>query len=506
MKVLIILGHPRAGSLCGALAEAFASGAREAATEVRQLNLSALVFDPHVRTESPSQQVLEPGLKEARELIVWAEHLVFVYPTWWGTLPALLKGFLDRVFTPGFAFRTCEGGTGYQGLLGGRSAQLITTMDTPPLIHRLVYRQPGRNAMARATLGFCGIRPVRSLVFGPVRDSSPEQRHSWLERARRQGQQLQQGRVTPWERLRHKAAAWFQALRLQFYPMTWLAYTAGALAASPAGGVFGNPLFWLGYLCLFLLEVATVLSNELVDFPSDRDNRFFGPFTGGSRVLVEGLLSRREVGGGILLTLLAFAAAAAGLLAVTPGSAPAALAVLAVLTVLAIGYTAPPLKLSYRGLGELDVAITHSLGVMLCGFVFLGGPWQDPLPWLLSLPLLLAILPSITLSGIPDLEADAAAGKRTLAVRLGQRGVLRLSIVFTGLAAAAALLWDVLGLATGAYAGIAYVAVPHALWLGWLLYRRLESGTPPGRIDGLMMASLTFVLWFGLVPVVRLAG
>lgn len=77
--------------------------------------------------------------------------------------------------------------------------------------------------------------------------------------------------------------------------MTWLAYTAGALAASQEEGVFGNPLFWIDYLCLFLLEVVTVLTNELADLPSDRSNRFFSTFTGGSRVLVEGLQSRREL-------------------------------------------------------------------------------------------------------------------------------------------------------------------------------------------------------------------
>jgi len=303
-----------------------------------------------------------------------------------------------------------------------------------------------------------------------------------------------------------KAGAWLQALRLQFYPMTWLAYTAGALAAAPPGGVFANPVFWLGYGCLFCLEVATVLINERVDLQSDRNNRFFGPFTGGSRVLVEGLLSPREVRAGIGVALLVFGLATIALLFQTPGSPPVVLGVLAVLTVLALGYTAPPLKLSYRGLGEVDVAVTHSLGVMLCGFVFLGGPWQNPLPWLLSLPLLLAILPSITLSGIPDLAADAAAGKRTLAVRLGQRGALWLAIAFTVLAAAAALLWDGRGLADPAYAGIAYVVVPHALWLCWLLYRRLESRAPPGRIDGLMAAALSYVLWFGLIPVLRLSG
>ncbi len=506
MNVLIILGHPRTDSLCGALADAYGKGARQAGAEVRQLELATLNFDPHVHTISPNQQPFENDIRKARELILWAEHLVFVYPTWWGTMPALLKGFLDRALTPGFSFKTCEGGTGFQGLLNGRSAQLITTMDTPPLIHRLVYRQPGRNAMERATLGFCGIRPVRSLVCGPVKDSSPQQRQTWLERAHRQGRRLERGRVTPGEQLRQKAGAWLKGMRLQFYLMTWIAYTAGALAASPAHGVFGNPLFWLGYLCVFLMEVATVLINEMADFQSDRNNRFFSTFTGGSRVLVEGLLSPREVRAGIAVALVAFLPASVLLLSMSPTSTPAMLSLLGVMTILAIGYTAHPLKFCYRGLGELDVAVTHSIGVILCGYVFLGGAWSDLRPWLLSVPLLLAIMPSITLSGIPDLEADTAAAKRTLAVRLGQRGALMLALIFTLLAAGAGLIWQVMNLADGAFAGIAYVAIPHGILLAWLLHKRIASGKPPGRIDGLMAASLTYVLWFGLIPLFRLAG
>ncbi|MDB5743753.1 MAG: ycaK [Polaromonas sp.] len=504
MKVLIVLGHPRTDSLCGALASAFADGARQAGVQVRQLDLATLDFDANVRTGSPRQQAFEADLRVARELIHWADHLVFVYPTWWGGAPALLKGFLDRVLTEGFSFRTCEGGTGYQGLLTGRSAQLITTMDTPPLVHRLVYRQPGKNAMARATLGFCGVRPTRSLVFGSVKNSSAEQRQQWLARARRQGLMLQNGRLTRTERLQHKAGAWLKAMRLQFYPMTWVAYTVGALAASPENGVLGNRIFWVGYLCLFLLEVATVLTNDVVDFPSDRRNRFFSTFTGGSRVLVEGLLTAREVKSAIAVSLGAFGLACAWLLAVTPASTAAVLTVLTVMTVLAMGYTAPPLKLCYRGLGELDVAVTHSIGVLLCGFVFLGGAWHDALPWLLSVPLLLAILPSIILSGLPDMQADTVAGKRTLAVRLGQHGALVVALGFTLLAAGAAVLWQVRGLAGGAYAGTAYAAVPHGAWLSWLLLRRLKSGKAPGRIDGLMAASLSFLLWFGLIPLFRL--
>lgn len=480
--------------------------AREGGLKVRQIDLAALAFDPNVRTASPCQQELEEDLLNARDLILWAEHLVFVYPIWWGTMPALLKGFLDRVLTEGFSFRNCEGGSGYQGLLRGRSAQLITTMDTPPLVYRFIYRQPGRNAMARATLGFCGIAPVRSLAFGPVKDSAPAQRQQWLARARHQGSRLRRGRVTLAQRAGLKALAWLAALRLQFYPMSWMAYTMGALAAEPAGGVWRSALFWVGYLCLFLLEVAAVLTNELVDFETDRKNQFFGPFTGGSRVLVNRSLSRQEVRTGILLALLGLAACTVWLLWLRPPASFEALAVLGVVTVLAIGYTAPPLKLCYRGLGEFGVALTHSIGVILCGYVFLGGLWRDPLPWLLSVPLLLAIVPSIIVSGVPDMAADEETGKNTLAVRLGQRGALILAMVFTALATGAALLWQLMGLAKGAYAGVAGAAIAHGSLLVWLLYRRLRSRKPPGRLDGLMVASLTFLLWFGVIPLWRLAG
>lgn len=287
--------------------------------------------------------------------------------------------------------------------------------------------------------------------------------------------------------------------------MTWVAYAIGALAASPDGEVFGTAVFWLGYLCLFLLEVATVLVNEVVDLPTDRHNRFFSPMTGGSRVLVDGSLSLREARIGIAASLLGFLAAAIWLVPASAAAPVAVAGVLGVLAVLAIGYTAPPLKLSYRSLGEADVALTHSIGVLLCGYVFMGGAWNDPMPWLLSVPLLLAIVPSITLAGIPDLQADALASKRTLAVRLGPTGALRAALVFTLLAAAAAVAWQVFGIADGAYTGIVWPVLPHSVLLAWLIYRQIKNGVAPGRIDSLMMASLGYVLWFGMTPLVGLA-
>src|SRR5699024_6239396 len=91
LRVLVIQARPRTDSLCAALARAYAEGARTAGAEVEQLTLAELAFDPNMHQPSPNQQPLEPDLVRARDLIAGSDHLVFVYPTWWGTMPALLK-------------------------------------------------------------------------------------------------------------------------------------------------------------------------------------------------------------------------------------------------------------------------------------------------------------------------------------------------------------------------------------------------------------------------------
>src|SRR5262249_20601131 len=171
-------------------------------------------------------------------------------------------------------------------------------------------------------------------------------------------------------------------------------------------------------------------------FESDVRNRHFGPFTGGSRVLVDGSVSFAGMQLAVVLALGAFVAMSVALAAVV--SPLPSLLILASLGVLAIGYTVPPLRFCWRGLGELDVGVTHSLGVILCGYAFQGGAWTNAWPWLIAIPLFFAILPAITLSGIPDHAADRAVGKGTIAVRLGPRVAVRLAQATTGLAAAMA--------------------------------------------------------------------
>jgi len=501
LNVLIIAGHPRRDSFSHALADAFEAGAREAGVAVERIDLTDGRFDPNVTMPSPARQHFEDDIVRGQALIRWADHIVFVYPTWWGTMPALLKGFLDRTLTPGFAFADREEG-GWDKLLEGRTAQIVTTMDTPRWVYRWIYGAPGHRAMARATLGFCGIGPVRVASYGPIKDSTATERSAWLADARALGRALERGVLTRAERLGRQVSPWLKAIRFQFYPMTLIAYTIGAFAATEGGRPFDTAAYWLGFLCLFLIEAATVFTNDRYDFDSDRNNRNYGPFNGGSRVIVDGLLSFGQLRAGAGLALIVAAVAGVLALAASPGSGIVIVALLLATTVIGIGYTAPPLKLSHRALGEIDVGVTHSFAVILLGFVLQGGHWSEGAPWGLALPLFLSVLPAITLSGLPDYEADAAAGKTTLAVALGREGALRLSMALVLAAALAGLIFNLTWPA--AFAGIAWIVLPHAALLTWRLGQYYRRGAPGGRIDGLMVNGLTYILWFGLVPLINL--
>ncbi len=184
-RVLVIVGHPSTDSFCAALADSYVETAIGAGQDVRALYLGDLCFDPVLHEGYNRIQPLEPDLIKAQVDITWAEHLVLVFPVWWGGVPALLKGFLDRILLPGFAFSYRKGKAFPEKLLLGRSAYLLVTMDTPPWYYKWVYRMPALHQMRKTTLAFCGIKPVATLTFGPILDSTAKQRDNWLEQARK---------------------------------------------------------------------------------------------------------------------------------------------------------------------------------------------------------------------------------------------------------------------------------------------------------------------------------
>ncbi|SMH28465.1 Putative NADPH-quinone reductase (modulator of drug activity B) [Rathayibacter oskolensis] len=181
MHTLIIDGHPNPGSLCAALARNYA----DAHGDARVLAVRDLEFDPDMRFGYTRRQELEPDLERAWELLDEARHVVVVTPVWWGSVPAVLKGFFDRVLLPRRAYRTKENGFP-EGLLTGRTGRVIVTSDSPRWYLRLVGDTTVRH-VRQTTLRFCGVRPVRATRFGPVKASTPEQRDTWLAEAGRLG-------------------------------------------------------------------------------------------------------------------------------------------------------------------------------------------------------------------------------------------------------------------------------------------------------------------------------
>jgi len=189
-KVLIINGHPDKQSFCSALASNYKLGAEQSRAKCDVVNLIDLDFDPILKYGYRKRTELEPDLVRVWNLIKEADHLVFVYPIWWGTQPALLKGFIDRLFLPNFAFRYRENSMFWDKLLKGKSARLIVTMDTPKWYYLFFYRSPGHNAMKKGTLNFCGVHPVKITTFTPLKNSTIEKRMKWLEQISRLGKQL----------------------------------------------------------------------------------------------------------------------------------------------------------------------------------------------------------------------------------------------------------------------------------------------------------------------------
>lgn len=189
-KILIINGHPNKESFNFALAGAYRKGAVKAGAEVREIIICDLQFDPNLHHGYQKRTELEPDLLEAWEKIKWADHMVWIHPVWWGGLPAITKGFIDRLFLPGFAFQYRENSVWWDKLLKGKTAHILTTLDQPAWYYGLIFGKPSVNQLKKSTLEFCGVKPVKVSYFGPVKSSDEKQRQVWLTSVENAGMKL----------------------------------------------------------------------------------------------------------------------------------------------------------------------------------------------------------------------------------------------------------------------------------------------------------------------------
>ncbi len=181
-KILIINAHPNADSFNFALFEAYKKGAIAAGAEVKEIIIKDLKFNPNLQFGYQKRTELEPDLLEAWDKIQWANHLVWIHPVWWGGLPAISKGFVDRLFLPGFAFKYRDNSVWWDKLLAGKTAHIITTLDQPSWYYRLAFGRPSVNQLKKSILEFCGVKPVKVTYVGPIRNSELTTRNKYLDK------------------------------------------------------------------------------------------------------------------------------------------------------------------------------------------------------------------------------------------------------------------------------------------------------------------------------------
>lgn len=190
MEVLVINAHPDKESFCYALVDKYMHVCINQNVRCNLVQLVDLNFNPILKYGYRIPTELEPDLIKMQELILAANHLVFVFPVWWGTYPALLKGFIDRVFLPGFAFKYKPGSLLWEKKLTGKTATILATMDTPIWYSRLVYKSPAINSLKKGVLEFCGIKPVDEKIFSPIKSSTLAKREKWLRKVEQLGLKL----------------------------------------------------------------------------------------------------------------------------------------------------------------------------------------------------------------------------------------------------------------------------------------------------------------------------
>lgn len=186
-NILIVDGHPDPESLTSALAQSYADGARGTGADVRVLALRELDFDLVLHRGFREGQPLEPDLEVALAAMRDARHVVFAFPTWWAAPPALVKGFVDRAFLPGIAFEFEHGKALPTGFFRGRSARLMTTMDSPQVWYWWKHGRSVHHAFIAATLDFVGFGPVKERTVYGVRTLTEKDRARALDRARADG-------------------------------------------------------------------------------------------------------------------------------------------------------------------------------------------------------------------------------------------------------------------------------------------------------------------------------
>ncbi|PVU84757.1 hypothetical protein BB559_007436 [Furculomyces boomerangus] len=184
-KVLIINGSPNNKSFCHALQQSYKKGSLKNNNEVRETTLSEMEFNPILKYGYTKRMELEPDLLVALDNIKWADHIVWIYPNWWGSMPALMKGFVERVFLPRITFEYLKTSPRPKPLLVGKTCEIICTMNTPVWYYKYIQKDVGGRMLRVNLCDCCGIKNKRTTYMADMRQFTPEKRNEWLEKIER---------------------------------------------------------------------------------------------------------------------------------------------------------------------------------------------------------------------------------------------------------------------------------------------------------------------------------
>jgi putative NADPH-quinone reductase len=183
-RILIIQGHPDSSAthFCHALAQAYREAAAQAGHAVKEIAVAKLEF-PLLRTKQEFENSAPPEpIRDAQDLILWAQHIVIIYPLWLGCMPALLKGFLEQTLRPQFtAIKPHAGSPGKKRLIG-KTARIVVTMGMPAFFYRWYFRAHGLKNLQRNILSFCGIKPLGATLIGMIEGRDDAYRQTWLRK------------------------------------------------------------------------------------------------------------------------------------------------------------------------------------------------------------------------------------------------------------------------------------------------------------------------------------
>ena len=187
MRVVIVFNHPYNGSYCNSILKSVERGLSKAGHEIDVIHLDQDQFNPVMTAEDllafKNKKCVDSQALEYIQRIKAADHLVFIFPIWWELMPALMKGFIDKVIFPGETYDYTSSGYRMTTLLDNlKSATVITTMNTPTIMYKLMYSDAIKKALIKGTLKKSGIKNVNWLSLNMVKSSSSKKREKWLQK------------------------------------------------------------------------------------------------------------------------------------------------------------------------------------------------------------------------------------------------------------------------------------------------------------------------------------